>query len=102
MMAWMKRILNKKDARRIQRVAEEERRMQLRRLQTELQECRLQLRNLESWYDLAGDPHTVDSCIFQWCALQKQYEGLLRQARDCFGIPEKTDRGSVTAAARIK
>ena len=102
MMAWVKKKLKEKGARRVQRAAEEARQKQLRQLQKELNECRLQLKNLESWYDMAGDPHTVDSCIFQWCALQARYEGLLRQARSCFGVPEKSDRSSVAAAARIK
>ena len=51
--------------RRKKRRAAEERRQELRLLREEIGECRRQLRVLEGWYDLAADPHTVDSCIFQ-------------------------------------
>ena len=81
MLHYGRKLLMACRLRRKQRRAVEERRQELRLLREEIGECRRQLRVLEGWYDLAADPHTVDSCIFQLCALQARYEGLLRQAR---------------------
>jgi hypothetical protein len=81
MLRYMKKLLEAKRARRKNRCAAEQKRQELRILREEIGACRRQMRVLEGWYDLAADPHTVDSCIFQMCALQVRYEGLLRRAR---------------------
>ena len=81
MLRYGKRWLAAYRSRRENRRNAEIRQQELRQLREELAECRRQLRALESWFDLAADPHTVDSCIFQLCALQARYEGLLRRAR---------------------
>lgn len=101
MLCSVKKLLALYRIRRKDRLAGEKRRQEVQRLRGELEECRRQLRALESWYDLAADPHTVDSCIFQQCALQARYDGLLRQARQYLGVSECPSSGSVQAKSRI-
>ena len=100
MLRYMKKLLEAKRARREKQCAAEQKRQELRTLREEIGECRRQMRALEGWYDLAADPVTVDSCIFQLCALQVRYESLLRQARQQAMQPPQPER-SCPPLARI-
>ena len=101
MLHYGRKLLSAYRIRREMRCAAEKRQQELRQLREEIGECRRQLRVLEGWYDLAADPHTVDSCIFQLCALQARYEGLLRQIRQIVNA-EGPFAGTAGAGARIQ
>lgn len=98
MLYYGRKLLAAYRARLKKRRAAEKRQQELRQLREEIGECRRQMRILEGWYDLAADPHTVDSCIFQWCALQARYEALWQQIRL---FPEATGRMPVGTAKAV-
>lgn len=102
MLRYVKKLLAAGRLRRQRNAVKKQEQLDAQRLRGELEDCRRQLNNLESWFDLACDPHTIDCCIYQRRALQARYDGLLLQARQRFAAPEKEEAGSAAAVLRIK
>lgn len=89
-------IRNGLAARRSAAQAKKERQEALRQrdeLIGELRECRLQLEHTDSMFNLVCDPDLVESCIYQYRALQARYDGLLLAARA--GSPDARRRAEV-------
>ncbi len=103
MLRYVKKLLVAGRLRRQRNAVKKQEQLDDQRLRGELEDCRRQLNNLESWFDLACDPHTIDCCIYQRRALQARYDGLLLQARQRFAAAsEKEGAGSAAAVLRIK
>lgn len=47
----------------------------------DLAECRRQLQNIDALFNLVGEPEQIESCVYQYRALQARYDGLVRRAR---------------------
>ena len=75
------RLAHWRAARRMARQALQVACQQRSELMADLAACRSQLQQADMQFNLAGEPEQVESCIYQYCALQARYQGLMRRAR---------------------
>ena len=71
---------------------------QCRELAEELQCCSRALQSNEAQFAIAGDPHMIESCIYQRQALRARHDGLVLQARQLYA----EYAGSAGQPVRIK